>query len=196
LAAILPTTGAWLAAGAIPLTDDVAVMARMRNRLRRLVVDGEPVVTGLVPVGDAAVCTNPLYGRGTSLALAHGFALADVISGEHDPDALSVAADALTAVELEPWYHASVAQDRLRPDDPAAGLQAAFFSAVRSDADVWRAFMRTFNLLAPPDAMLTDPVVQAKVLEAAAAGDLGPVLVEGAPSRDETLAIINTPAAL
>ena len=195
LAAILPTTGRWLAAGAIPLTDDVAVMARMRNRLRRLVVGDAPVVTGLVPVGDAAVCTNPLYGRGTSLALAHGFEVADLIVAQDDPAQLMVDADSLTMAELEPWYRASVAQDQLRPDDPAAAFQGAFFAAVRSDPDVWRAFMRTFNLLAPPDAMLNDPVVQAKVLEAAAAGDLGPVVVEGAPSRDEVLSIINAPAA-
>jgi hypothetical protein len=54
--------------------------------------------------------------------------------------------------------------------------------------------MRTFNLLDPPDAMLANPVVQAKVLEAAAGGDLGPVIVEGAPSREDVLAILNAPA--
>ena len=36
--------------------------------LRRFVVDGTPVATGLVVIGDAAVATNPWYGKGCSLA--------------------------------------------------------------------------------------------------------------------------------
>jgi 2-polyprenyl-6-methoxyphenol hydroxylase-like FAD-dependent oxidoreductase len=190
LAARLPGTQEWLAVGATPITDDVAVMAKMRNRMRRLVADGEPVVTGLVPVGDATVCTNPLYGRGASLALAHAFAAADLIlagkqTGEQDE---------LTHTLLEPWYHASVMQDAMQAADGSAAFAGVFASAVRTDADVWRAFVRSFNLLDPPEAMFGNPAIQAKLAEAAAAGDTSRVVVPGAPEREEVLAIVGRPA--
>jgi flavin-dependent dehydrogenase len=186
LAAVLPVTAEWMAAGVEPMSDDVALMARMVNRRRTFVVNDSPVATSILPIGDAAVCTNPLYGRGTSLALAHAFATAQAISATDDPTELAMAVDGLSRSLLDPWYRASVAQDRVEE------MPGAFLAAVRSDPDVWRAFVRTFNLLAPPEAMLTDTHVQAKILEALAAGDTAPAAIEGAPSRDAVLAIIAT----
>ena len=49
-----------------PITG-VDVMAGIEDRYRRLVVDGEPVATGVVAVGDAWACTNPSVGRGASI---------------------------------------------------------------------------------------------------------------------------------
>src|SRR5256885_1024750 len=102
-------------------------MGGLINRRRRLVVDREPVVTGVVAVGDAAVCTNPLYGRGCSLAMVHAFALADVLATNSAGAAdTAVAFDAVTRSELEPWYDAALAQDLAtrrprRDDDDAVG---------------------------------------------------------------------------
>jgi 2-polyprenyl-6-methoxyphenol hydroxylase-like FAD-dependent oxidoreductase len=149
-----------------------------------VVVDGAPIAASLLPVGDAAVTTNPLYGRGTSLALAHGFAVADAITASSDPVERSLAVDRITREQLDPWYRASVAQDQIDNVPPG------FLAAVRSDADVWRLFVRTFNLLAPPDALLADPHAQTKILEAMAAGGDDEPQLEGAPDRDEVLAII------
>ena len=42
-----------------PITD-VQVMSAIEDRHRRFVVDGEPVATGLLAVGDAWACTNPV----------------------------------------------------------------------------------------------------------------------------------------
>ena len=47
---------------------DVAAMAGVTNRWRELLVDGEPLATGVIPIGDSVICTNPLYGRGMSTA--------------------------------------------------------------------------------------------------------------------------------
>ncbi|HEX2297404.1 MAG TPA: FAD-dependent oxidoreductase, partial [Pseudonocardiaceae bacterium] len=51
-----PLQAHWLAAE--PITD-VVVMAGILDRYRRYVVDGCPVSTGVVAVGDAWACTNP-----------------------------------------------------------------------------------------------------------------------------------------
>ena len=47
-----------------PLDDAPAVMAKIEDRYRRFVVDGRPVATGVVVVGDSWACTNPSLGRG------------------------------------------------------------------------------------------------------------------------------------
>ena len=45
-----------------PITE-VLPMAGIMDRYRRFVLDGKPVVTGFVSVGDAWACTNPSLGR-------------------------------------------------------------------------------------------------------------------------------------
>ncbi|MDH3683278.1 MAG: tryptophan 7-halogenase, partial [Acidimicrobiia bacterium] len=56
-----------------PLSD-IEVMANLEDRIRRFVVDGVPVATGLAAVGDSWACTNPSVGRGASMALMHAVA--------------------------------------------------------------------------------------------------------------------------
>ena len=63
-ASLLPAAHAWVHREASEPIAQVHVMAGTINRVRDLVVDGRPVVLGLVAVGDALICTNPLYGRG------------------------------------------------------------------------------------------------------------------------------------
>ena len=63
-----PLVAHWL--DAEPL-DDVAIMAKIPDRYRRFVVDGAPVATGVVAVGDAWACTNPSLGRGITMGLMH-----------------------------------------------------------------------------------------------------------------------------
>ena len=64
----LPATAPWLDGRAEPITPEVHMMAGLLNKWSDYVVDGEPAAVGLVPVGDAVLCTNPLYGRGCSTA--------------------------------------------------------------------------------------------------------------------------------
>lgn len=74
-----PAVAAWADPARSEPVTDVAVMGNLNNHLRRLVVDGEPVVTGLHLVGDAASITNPQYGRGVAQATAHAFAVAQIV---------------------------------------------------------------------------------------------------------------------
>ena len=62
-----------------PPDDGVVVMAKIEDRYHRFVVDGEPVATGVVAVGDAWACTNPSLGRGATLALHARVALRDTL---------------------------------------------------------------------------------------------------------------------
>ncbi|HPU38323.1 MAG TPA: FAD-dependent oxidoreductase [Microthrixaceae bacterium] len=99
--------------------------------------DGAPLVLGFHAVGDAHTATNPLYGRGCSLALVQSQMLVDLLD-EHGAGSIdahrarAVAFEAGTASEITPWYRASVAQDRLAraAADSAAADNAAPASAV------------------------------------------------------------------
>jgi hypothetical protein len=161
------------------------------------------MVLGFHAVGDAHTCTNPLYGRGCSLAMVQANLLADALA-EHPNDADEVARvyEANSAREIEPWYRTAVAQDRMAReqarresreergfDEGALGeisdgdvaqtengtlsippemmrdfLREGLLPAVRLHAVVFRAFIRAFNLLEAPEALLADADVIAKVL--------------------------------
>ena len=197
----IPSLAPWAdPAIADPITG-VEVMARLVNRGRRFLDgDGQPIVAGLLAVGDAHTCTNPLYGRGCSLGFVGAELLADaLVAHGDDPVAAALAYEAAMDREVAPWYRSAVAQDRqdrasrgipVSDDDEgslvgrgpagAAGgpgglsgldpasvgslLRDGLFPATRTDPVVFRAFLRTFNLLDPPDHILRDPEVIGRVL--------------------------------
>ena len=180
LARSLVAVAPWRIDGVADPITDVHVMAGLRNRYRPIVgIDGAPLVHGFVAVGDAAVCTNPLYGRGCSLAFVHAFGLADALR-EHgdDFDGLGRAFGAFTERELVPWFRSAALQDaqaralheELPAEDPRAFMQAVFreglLPAMRTSPIVFRAFLRWFNLLATPDALMADPEIVSEVLAA------------------------------
>ncbi len=68
----------------------VQAMGGLINRLRRFVVDGAPLARGFIALGDAAYCTNPLYGRGCAQAFLHADLLGEALDAA--PDDLAAAA--------------------------------------------------------------------------------------------------------
>ena len=223
-------------------------MAGLLNRRIRFVdADGAPRVLGFHAVGDAHTCTNPLYGRGCSLAMVQATLLADALTAHpDDPEARGRQYEERSATEVEPWYKAAVAQDRMAREEARRQLAAAdgtrepvdgtgdgstgtdaadagtadssdtsdssgtsepasspfppemlrdlmrdgLFPAVRTRAVVYRAFLRGFNLLAPPDALLADPVITAEVLQCYQERDTRPPEEPLGPPRDEMLAAL------
>jgi 2-polyprenyl-6-methoxyphenol hydroxylase-like FAD-dependent oxidoreductase len=180
----LVATAPYLDGRAEPITSQVHVMAGLLNRWRDYVVDGEPVVTGLVAVGDSVLCTNPLYGRGCSTAFWGANLLADAVAAcDGDLRDIALAYDASLRAEIHPWYRSGVEQDAearrvaaahladVDPDgdtsDPRTFMRAVFrdglLPAMRTDAVVMRAFFRSFNLLTAPDALAKDADVGARV---------------------------------
>lgn len=183
--AAVPSLAAWTAPDRSTVESGVLAMADRTNRLVRLMVDGSPVATGLVLLGDSAMCTNPGYGRGVGLALVHARGLAQVLeeAGE-DPKAVTPAFEDFTATELEPWYRQAVAGDRVRlgigrrvlageplamiggdADDPAVRFARAAPLAVERDPIVRRASHRAFQLLDPPSSYWGNPEIEARVEE-------------------------------
>jgi 2-polyprenyl-6-methoxyphenol hydroxylase-like FAD-dependent oxidoreductase len=183
-----------------PLTD-VHVMAGLRNRYRPLVdADGTPLVHGFLAVGDASVCTNPLYGRGCSLGLVHAFGVADALT-EHgdDLDALARRFAAFTIEQLHPWFRSAVMQDaqaralneEIPAEDPRAFMQSVFreglMPAMRTSPIVFRAFLKWFNLLSTPESLMADPEVVADVMAAYNDRDNHPAMPVLGPPREELL---------
>jgi 2-polyprenyl-6-methoxyphenol hydroxylase-like FAD-dependent oxidoreductase len=107
------TYRAWLDA-MDPITG-VFPMAGLHNTLRRLVVDGTPVATGLNAIGDSVCTTNPTLGRGLALALSGAVDLADAV-GEHgaDPAAQALALDRLVGAHVVPFYYDQAVIDAAR----------------------------------------------------------------------------------
>jgi 2-polyprenyl-6-methoxyphenol hydroxylase-like FAD-dependent oxidoreductase len=163
-----------------PITD-VLAMAGVLDCVRRFVVDGEPVVTGFVPVGDAWACTNPSAGRGISIGAVHAQLLRRVVAAHLDaPGRLAREFAEATEREVAPFYRDQLTADRARlaemeairsgaeppPPHPA---QARFLSAAAHDADVFRALIETVTCLARPADVLARPGMRERV-EAAADG--------------------------
>ncbi|NEC93551.1 FAD-dependent oxidoreductase, partial [Streptomyces sp. SID12501] len=89
----------------------VLAMASLDNRWSALADERGPVVSGLVPVGDALTHTNPTLGQGTSLALwaAHRVAR----SAHREPGTLRFAAEYhdWAVLTLKPWFDFQVVAD-------------------------------------------------------------------------------------
>ena len=201
VASLLPALAGWMAPGRTQPISDVEVMAGLVNRLRHFVVAGRPVATGVYAVGDASVCTNPLYGRGCALAVAHAELLADTLAAHGDDAGEGALAFAeVTRTEIEPWYHAAVAQDshdgrtRDADDGDTIGvgsiIRHGLLPAAGRDPAVFRAFMRMFNLLDKPEAVLLDHSVQRAVLAAFQERASRPPPPRLGPDRTELLQLL------
>jgi 2-polyprenyl-6-methoxyphenol hydroxylase-like FAD-dependent oxidoreductase len=189
-AAAIPATAAWVGPErAEPLTG-VHGMASLRSTRRCLVAGETPVALGVVAIGDAAIHTNPLYGRGCTFALVHAWLLADALAAHpDDPHAVALALEAATRREIVPWYEMARRQDQdaievaaaLREGRPAAGpaegkgpvdpkaymrdlVRRGLVPALRRDATVLRAFLRSLNLLDAPEDLMKRPDVLQRVL--------------------------------
>lgn len=217
-AAEMEPIGPWLAPGVSEPITGVHPMARLRNRIHRFLTDGRPSALGVVALGDAHTCTNPLYGRGCSLAMVHSQILADALAGNSEVDeAFHLAFEQETAARIEPWYKAAVQQDRMQraeaarqlagepavqpgsgDEDPEAVsrrfmrsvLSEGLFPAVRTDATVFRAFLRGFNLLDEPETLLRDADVMARVMKAYETRDERPPEPPRGPDREVLLKLL------
>jgi 2-polyprenyl-6-methoxyphenol hydroxylase-like FAD-dependent oxidoreductase len=159
-----------------PITD-VLPMAGVLDRHRGFVVDGRPVVTGLMAVGDAWACTNPSAGRGLSVGLVHAQQLRRVLAA-HDGDleTLALQWDAATEEHVGPFFRNQLKSDGVRLAEMAAhrdGTEppfdeqaARFQAAAMSDADVFRGLVETVYCLAFPEEVMARPHVAAAVAAA------------------------------
>lgn len=99
---------------AVPLTG-VEFMGGHQNVLRHYVVDGEPLVHGLLAVGDSLCTTNPAYGWGASMALTYAFAAVEAAEAHAaDPEAMALAYHDVVSTEAGAVYAESAMMDRIQ----------------------------------------------------------------------------------
>src|SRR6478752_2588737 len=185
-----------------PITG-VDVMAGLEDRHRRLVVDGVPVATGVVAVGDAWACTNPSLGRGASIGLLHACTLRDVLRdvAPDDPEKLVRRFDEVTAAVVEPLYRTTLWFDRNRlaelaadagtagqAGDPRWAAGKALFAASLADQDLAREYLSVALLLSPADEVFARPGVAERVMRLGAHAPRYPL---PGPNRRELLAAIS-----
>ena len=185
-----------------PLDDGVAIMARIADRRRHFVVDGHPVVTGAVAVGDAWACTNPSLGRGASIGLLHAVALRDLLRhGDPTDPALATHWESVTDDTVGPWYEATNAFDRHRlaeveadiagepyePDDPFWERVKALGAAAPFDPDLLRAMIGVAGVCVLPDDVFADPDLLGRIMALGGGWREAPPL---GPNRADLLAIM------
>jgi len=184
-----------------PITD-VQVMAKIEDRQRHLVIDGRPVATGVVAVGDAWACTNPSVGRGITIGLLHAVALRDLLREVPTADEIGVVRGwhELTMERVAPLVEDTLAFDRHRlaqidaqiaghsyeTDDPAWALGLALAASASRDRNQFRHYLDVVSLNARGVDVLARPGVIDKTLELGA-----PAPLPG-PSRAEVLELVAT----
>jgi 2-polyprenyl-6-methoxyphenol hydroxylase-like FAD-dependent oxidoreductase len=195
----VPAYAAWLEV-MDPITG-VFPMAGLHNTLRRLVVGGIPVATGLHAIGDSVCTTNPALGRGLALALSGAADLADAI-GEHaaDPAAQALALDRLASAHVVPFYQDQAAIDAARlammrhaifgaPPPPAEAPGRVTYSQLRVaasyDPAAFRAFWKINAMVCPPGEVYTDPDVVARTRETLRQHGTAPPVAQ--PTREQLL---------
>jgi 2-polyprenyl-6-methoxyphenol hydroxylase-like FAD-dependent oxidoreductase len=187
-----------------PLDDQIAVMAKLEDRHRTFVVDGAPVATGVLAVGDSWACTNPSLGRGISIGLIHATALRDLLrrASLDDPLGLAVAWHQATLESAEPYVRETLHFDRHRlaqieaqmagvpyePDDLGWELGQCLGAGAAADPDLLRGALRIGTVLATGDQVFAEPGMVDKAMSVG-----GPLRHEPAPgpTREQLLAALS-----
>jgi 2-polyprenyl-6-methoxyphenol hydroxylase-like FAD-dependent oxidoreductase len=196
-----PLVAHWLDGETID--EQVAVMAKLEDRHRSFVIDGTPVATGVLAVGDSWACTNPSVGRGISIGLIHAVALREMLRRESidDPVALAVAWEQATLASAEPYYRGTLHFDRHRlaqieaqiagvpyePNDPIWDLGECLSAGAGADPDLLRGALRIGSVLATGEEVFAEPGMVDKAINIG-----GPLRGEPAPgpTRPQLLAAL------
>ncbi|MFF5700944.1 NAD(P)/FAD-dependent oxidoreductase [Streptomyces sp. NPDC012794] len=170
-----PPGAAWLELGAEPLSGVLAT-AGLDNRWSPLADGRGPVVTGMVPVGDALTHTNPTLGQGTSLALWAADRVARTAHRNTGSADFAAGYHGWALRTLKPWFDLQVGADAAVGERLAAGgagracgaaararEAAALFECALEDPEVMRARARVRHLAEAPGRAYADPAVRARV---------------------------------
>jgi 2-polyprenyl-6-methoxyphenol hydroxylase-like FAD-dependent oxidoreductase len=196
----IPTYAAWL--DVLDPISDVFPMGAVHNTMRRLVVNGAPVVTGLVAIGDSVCTTNPTLGRGLTLALSGAADLLDTL-GKHGDDwsACALAMNEMVAEHILPFYEDQVAIDSARlamlehtifgapPPAPPALTNRVTYAQLRAaaqfDPTAFRALWKILGMISRPDDVYTDPDVVARTQQTLPQYGSRPLIAQ--PTRQQLL---------
>ena len=173
---------------------------------------GQPLATNFFAVGDSAIRTNPLYGRGCSTGTLHAHILADVLERTSDPIKRAQSFATRSEQELRPIFKASLLEDRRgiqraeaemagrsldKPKSLKAWFGAAFgdalTAAAREELHVIRGLNRTINLLEKPGDFLNEKKIKRTVFRYMLRGRKKNAAARRQPglTRDQALTLID-----
>lgn len=181
ICAAIPGCGRWTETVRAEPASPVYAMGNLISLWRTTMKDGAPQVLNLFAIGDAAVRTNPLYGRGCSAGVVHAHILRAALDATEDPVARAEIVERETRKALRPYYDIMVKQDlqairraeherdpaykpRLRARIMKSFVEDALTPATRGDLKVLRASSRAFHMFEDPTAWLKEPPILARIL--------------------------------
>jgi 2-polyprenyl-6-methoxyphenol hydroxylase-like FAD-dependent oxidoreductase len=184
---------------------DVITMAKLEDRIRTFVVDGAPVVTGLLAVGDSWACTNPSLGRGATIGAMHALALRDLLrdDGADDPGALAQRWHEVTGDGVKKFYDETQRFDRHRlheidalsdgrrytTSDPSWEYNGCLAATATHDGDLFRSLISIIALLKTEQEVFGDPAIVEKITTLGAGWQDAPTM---GPQREQLLEIANS----
>jgi 2-polyprenyl-6-methoxyphenol hydroxylase-like FAD-dependent oxidoreductase len=209
----IPGAARWIEpARAEPITP-VYSMGSLQNVWRHYGKDGEPQVLNFFPLGDAAVRTNPLYGRGCSSGFVEAHILRAALDATTDPVERAKLYERDIEKAIRPYFDSMVKLDlgairraenernpnykpRLKARIAKSFADDGLIPAQRAHVSVSRALSRIFHMLDEPTDFLKRPGIVSRVLMTWAmpkalkrARDYYPPKM--GPERDEMLARLN-----
>jgi len=182
----LPGIADWVSPARSDPASKVLGMGKLASRWRSYITSDDtgtptPMVTGFFAVGDAAIRTNPLYGRGCSCAFVEAHALADTLQETSVPAERAVRYAEKLEHAIRPYYDNMVKQDRtsmrqaergvtgittrsLKGRMTASFAEDAVTPAVRGNTQLLREAMKGFHMLEAPMDWLQRPTNIAKII--------------------------------
>lgn len=177
----IPGAARWIDPSRAEPVTKVFGMGNLMNAWKYFAPNGNPAALNFFAVGDAAIRTNPLYGRGCSISVSHAHILADVLDQVKDPVARAVEFEKRSRAAIRPFWDSIMKQDlgaiRRAKNEQKPGYKPrwrarmiksfaedAIGPATRSNMKVYRTIMKTFHMLEVPTMFLRDPGVMTRIL--------------------------------
>jgi 2-polyprenyl-6-methoxyphenol hydroxylase-like FAD-dependent oxidoreductase len=177
----LPAIARWTDPSRAEPASTVYSMGNLHNTWRHYLKDGVPHVLNFFALGDAAVRTNPLYGRGCSSGVVEAHILREALDATSDPlerarryerdieKAIRPYFDSMVKLDLQAIRRAANERNpdykpRLRARIIKSFAEDGLVPAQRGDVEVSRALSRIFHMLDEPATLFKRPALIARIL--------------------------------
>jgi 2-polyprenyl-6-methoxyphenol hydroxylase-like FAD-dependent oxidoreductase len=181
ICSVIPGAARWMDPERSEPASAVFGMGNLKSVWRSTMKIGAPQVLNFFATGDAAVRTNPLYGRGCSAGVVHAHILRAALDATSDPKERAIIVERETRAALRPYYDVMAKQDlqsirrarherdpgykpRLKARIVKSFIEDAVTPATRGDLAVARASSRAFHMFGDPVAWLKDPAILARIM--------------------------------
>jgi hypothetical protein len=162
-----------------PIDDRVITMSKIEDERRTFVIDGVPVATGVLALGDSWAVTHPSLGRGITMGAIHAVALRDLVR-DAATDAVELARSwhDITTATLSPWFDEAAVGDDGRLARVQAELEGRTFvpspdyqlgeslrASMNKDHELLRCYTDVWSMLDLQRDVLARPGVRERVIE-------------------------------